>query len=339
MGNIEKYMVTARNTKGSAIEYANSFPMSVILGNEDYYINITQAYIDTFDSAFDSEGMDVLKEIRKRDSEYYTAIEIIDMAREFLSTLDEGYVKDFDDMVNSGHLIITTPDDISIGDPLDTDDEKDYNKACFSSAHSDVVLPMHNNIVDVGTLVHEFMHYELDLHKPKGEYQEMMYIFNEMNAIFHEFLYYDYVNDNEKINNDCRRDILRRLLFRKIDAENVNLDAKIIQITDRKLPIVGLEYDKDEAREIFLKLKDNCEYFIGGVFGAVLFDRYKKGIINYKNVKNFVEALPTAGYDTKILNFVFDDEHLEFTKEEINDAVKRLFDEFDINSLKTKKVL
>lgn len=338
MNTSERYIITARNTKGCVIEHFDQYPISVILGNEDYYDRITQTYIDAFDTNVDSE-MDVADAVYKFEkNSHYTSFEIIDLAKEFLATLDEKYVKDLDDLINSGHLFITDPRDISNGDKLDTENITNYQKPIYSGLGKFIVLPMHNNITDAETLVHEFMHYELEKNMDEEHEQPIMRIFHEMNSIFHEYLFYDYLNRKGLFDNDCRKQLLKRLYHTRLDAENVNLDAKIIKLTDEKLPVTNLEYDLKESDKIFRKLRSSCLYFKGGAFGAILYDRYKAGIINYKNIENFIASAPRSGSDDMVLNYLFNNEELEFTKEEIFNSVNHLFDEFELNSLNNKKV-
>ncbi len=292
-----KYAENQRDLYSQLIyEYDEETMMDFLRDNLEELEEISQV-------AFDKVSEIEMKE--PKYSEYYTLEDSLEIAREFLETIDPKHKKQFDKLLADGTIdIVSEPE---------KDDEPVVNYKDYEGGiRQDVHIPLQHNLDDVYSLVHEYFHTtNLD-----NNYTLDRYLLTEAVSIFYEFLLYDYLSTKNVNPDDNKASIYYRLDSLLDDTYDFNYIIGELKPIFKNINFNYKEQPKEELENVFEDLCSDMRYILSTTLAMIKYYEYKQGIISVEQMERFNEHLKETD-DLDSLNFItYNDD--EFEKIEVS---------------------
>ena len=249
--------------------------------------------------------------------DYYSSTDSLELAKEFLKSINPKYELEFERLIASGEIdIINEPSPFDEGG-VDRENAKHLGLL-------DIHLPLQHTLYDVNLFVHEFFHAINDY----GDNNTDKEFLSELPSIFSEFLLFDFLK-NKNVNQEENNLMIQTRLGYLLDISfDIN---EIIYTLKETLSEMNLNY-KEQSKEQLDNLKycmeDDIRYFLSTTIAIYLYYEYKHNRLTLKNIEEFMQRVNYLD-DFNSLSYIFSKDDME--DEDIAKSIEYLGEQLNNN--------
>ena len=240
-----------------------------LIENKDYLKEITNLTFEELQDLFKTK-IDYIN--------YYSVYDSLDLADTYLELLDPNYKKELDDLVDKGHVEF-----------IESDRKRSFITTTVYETgrlEADITISQTHTVSDAYDLIHEYMHYT---NTNEGINLDRR-LFTEAVSILHEFLFYDYLKNNNYSSEDNISPIFERINSIIIYCNNLYNGITLYDEVKNHLEELS-NVDQEKSKELYEEVIEKTKYAISSILAIKMYHDYKNGLIDINNINRFNESI------------------------------------------------
>lgn len=240
-----------------------------LIENKDYLKEITNLTFEELQDSFKTK-IDYIN--------YYSVYDALDLADTYLELLDPNYKKELDDLVDKGYVEF-----------IESDRKRSFITTTVYETgrlEANITISQTHTVSDAYDLIHEYMHYT---NTNEGINLDRR-LFTEAVSILHEFLFYDYLKNNNYSSEDNISPIFERINSIIIYCNNLYNGITLYDEVKNHLEELS-NVDQEKSKELYEEVIEKTKYAISSILAIKMYHDYKNGLIDINNINRFNESI------------------------------------------------